>query len=67
MSITEKIVTNKKGKALAVQIPIIQYKKLLQLAEEMEDIKVYDKAIRRKSNFIPFEQAIKELKAKRKI
>ncbi len=67
MSITEQIVTNKKGKALAVQIPIIQYKKLLQLAEEMEDIKVYDKAIRRKSNFIPFEQAIKELKAKRKI
>jgi hypothetical protein len=66
MSITEQIVTDKKGKAVAVQIPVNQYKKLLELAEEMEDIKAYDKAIKRKREFIPFNQAVKELKAKRK-
>lgn len=66
MSITEQIITNKKGKALAVQIPITQYKKLLELAEEMEDIKAYDRAIKRKHNLISFDQAVKELKAKRK-
>ena len=66
MSITEQIVTDKKGKAIAVQVPVGQYKKLLELAEEMEDIKAYDKAMKRKHDFIPFDKAVKELKAKRK-
>jgi hypothetical protein len=66
MSITEQIVTDKKGKAVAVQIPVNQYKKLLELAEEMENIKAYDKAVKRKHDFIPFDTAVKELKAKRK-
>jgi hypothetical protein len=66
MSITEQIVTDKKGKAVAVQIPVNQYKKLLELAEEMENIKAYDKAVKRKHDFIPFNTAVKELKAKRK-
>jgi len=66
MSITEQIVINNKGKVVAVQIPMNQYKKLLELAEEMEDIKAYDRAKKRKQEFIPFSQAVKELKAKRK-
>jgi len=66
MGITEQLILNKKGKTVAVQIPVDQYKKLLELAEEMEDIKAYDKAMKRKHNFIPFDKAVKELKAKRK-
>ena len=66
MSITEQIVLNKKGKPIAVQIPVSQYKKLLSLAEEMEDIKAYDLAMKRKHHFIPFDKAVKQLKAKRK-
>lgn len=66
MSITEQVVLNKKGKPVAIQIPVSQYKKLVGLAEEMEDIKAYDLAMKRKHSFIPFDKAIKELKAKRK-
>ncbi len=66
MSITEQIITDNKGKAIAVQLPVTQYKKLLELAEEMEEIKAYDRAMKRKHKFIPFTQAIRELKAKRK-
>ncbi len=66
MSITEQIVTDKKGKAIAIQLPLNQYKKLLELAEEMEDIKAYDRAMKRKHSFIPFSKAISELKVKRK-
>ena len=66
MSITEQIVTDKKGKAIAVQLPVNQYKKLLELAEEMEEIKAYDRAMKRNHKFIPFDQAVKELKGKRK-
>ena len=66
MSITEQIITNKKGKPIAVQVPVNQYRKLLELAEEMEEIKAYDRSMKRKHEFIPFDQAVKELKAKRK-
>jgi hypothetical protein len=66
MSITEQIVTDKKGKTIAVQVPVNQYRKLLELAEEMEEIKAYDRSIKRKHDFIPFDQAVKELKTKRK-
>ena len=54
MSITEQLVADKNGKAIAVQLPLNQYKKLLELAEEMEDIKAYDRAMKRKPSFIPF-------------
>lgn len=66
MSITEQVILNKKGKAVAIQIPMNQYKKLLELAEEMEDIKAYDKAMKGKLDFIPFDAAVRELKAQRK-
>ncbi len=66
MSISEQYVLDKKGKPVAVQIPMNQYKKLLVLAEEMEDINAYDAAMKRKHQFIPFDTAVKELKAKRK-
>lgn len=66
MSITEQVVKNKKGKAVAVQIPISQYKKMLEKMEELEDIKAFDKAIKRRSAFVPFEEAIKRLRNKRK-
>ena len=66
MSITEQLVTDKNGKAIAVQLPLNQYKKLLELAEEMEDIKAYDRAMKRKPGFIPFNKAVNELKANQK-
>ncbi|MDQ6901722.1 MAG: hypothetical protein M3139_01775 [Bacteroidota bacterium] len=44
MSFDEQILVDKKGKTLAVQIPISQYKKMLEIIEEMEDIKAYKKA-----------------------
>lgn len=66
MSIKEQIITDKKGKTIAVQLPVKQYNKLLELAEEMESIKAFDRAMKRKPDFIPFSQAVKELKAKRK-
>ena len=66
MSITGQLILNKKGKPIAVQLPVSQYKKLLILAEEMEDIKAYDQAMKRKHHFIPFDKAVKELKDKRK-
>jgi hypothetical protein len=66
MSITEQILLDNKGNAVAVQIPINQYKKIMEQLEELEDIKSFDKAMKRKQAFVPFKEAVQRLKAQRK-
>ncbi len=66
MSIDEQILVDTKGNPVAVQIPISQYKKMLELMEEMEDIKAYKKAKKNKSEWIPFEEALATIEAKKK-
>jgi PHD/YefM family antitoxin component YafN of YafNO toxin-antitoxin module len=66
MSITEQIVMDKNGNAVAVQIPVNQYKKIKEMLEELEDIKAFNKAMNRKQQFSPFEEAVKRIKARRK-
>ena len=66
MSISGQIVLDKKGNAVAVQIPINQYKKMMEQLEELEDIKSFDKAVKRKHTFVPFKESVERLKAQRK-
>ncbi|MBC8185937.1 hypothetical protein H8E88_33040 [candidate division KSB1 bacterium] len=57
----ENFVIDKKGKKIAIQIPIRVYEKLLADSEELEDIKEYRKAKTHKSEPIPFDQAFREI------
>jgi hypothetical protein len=66
MSIKEQAVVDKKGKTVAIQIPVNQYKKMLEMMEELEDIKTFDKAVKRKHHFTSFNDAVKQLKLTRK-
>ena len=66
MSINEQFIKDKKGNAVAVLIPVGRYKKMKEMLEELEDIKAYDKAMKRKHKFIPFQEAVKSINAKRK-
>jgi transcriptional regulator of met regulon len=59
----ENFVIDKKGKKIAIQIPIRVYEKLLADSEELEDIKEYRKAKTHKSEPIPFDQAFQEIEA----
>jgi hypothetical protein len=54
-------ITDATGKKVSVVLPIRDYEKMLEELEELEDIKAYDRAKVRKSEPIPFEQAIKEI------
>ena len=54
-------ITDTTGKKISVILPIRDYEKILDDLEELEDIKAYDKAKARKSNPMPFDQAVKEL------
>jgi hypothetical protein len=66
MSLTQQVVMDKKGNAVAVQIPISQYKKIMDQLEELDDIKSFDKAMKRKHEFLPFKEVVQRLKLKRK-
>lgn len=57
----ENFVIDKKGRKIAVQVPLKKYEKLLADSEELEDIKEYRKAKRHKGDPIPFEQAFSEI------
>lgn len=61
MNPQQNFVVDKKGKTIAVQIPVQEYKKLLADAEQLADIRAYRKAKTHKSDPIPFEQAFREI------
>ncbi len=61
-----QIITDTKGKKVAVIVPWKRYKKMLEELEELEDIKLYDEAKKDKSPSIPLEKAFKMIDAKRK-
>ena len=59
--IQENYIIDKKGRKIAVQIPIKTFEKLVADSEELEEIKEYRKAKARKGKAIPFEQAFNEI------
>jgi len=61
-----QFVTDDNGKKLAVILPIEDYKQMVDDLEELEDIKLYDKAKEGKQEFIDAEQAFKEIEESRK-
>ena len=52
---TPKFITDNTGKKLAVVLTIKEYRKLIEKLEDLEDIKAFDKAMKRKQEFIPLE------------
>jgi len=54
------------GKKLGVFLSLKEYQKLLDELDELECIKAYDKAKKRKQEFIPLEAVMKEIRTKRK-
>ena len=60
-----QFVTDDHGKKLAVILPIKDYNKMIDDLEDMEDLKLYDKAKQQKQEFIDADQAFKEIEKKR--
>lgn len=61
-----QFVTDKKGKKVAVLIPLKEYEKMLDELDELECIKVYDKVKKESPEYLPIDEAFKEIEKKRK-
>ena len=65
IKLNHQYITDKKGKKISVIIPIKEYESLIEELEDMEDVRLYDEAKKRKSEFIDAKQAFKEIEKQR--
>jgi PHD/YefM family antitoxin component YafN of YafNO toxin-antitoxin module len=65
MNIHPQYITDTVGKKLVV-LPLKEFKNLMEDVEELEDIKAYDKAMKRKQEFIPLDTVISNINKSRK-
>jgi len=58
----EEYLVDEKGNRKAVVIPISEWQQVVEMLEELDDIRAYDEAKSRPSDAIPFEQAVAEIR-----
>ena len=61
-----QFITDDNGKKLAVILPIKDYNEMIENLEELEDIKLYDKAKKDKDDALPIDEAFKLIEQERK-
>ena len=67
MTLHPQYVTDSNGKAVSVLVPMKEFKNILEDLEELEGIKLYDKAKKNDDGVrIPMDKAFKKIEAKRK-
>jgi len=64
ISLKEKYVVDEKGKRIGIMLDIKEYRKILKALEELESIRVYDRAKASKSKPIPFVRAVAQIERK---
>ncbi len=57
----EQYLVDEEGNRKAVVVPISEWEQLLELLEEVDDIRAFDEAKRRASESTPFEAAVSEI------
>lgn len=62
MQFHEQYLVDDEGNRSAVVVPISEWKQILELLEELNDIRAYDEAKSRPSEPIPFQQAVSEIR-----
>ena len=61
MELKTQFIVDDRGERTAVLLPIEEYTKLMEEAEELEAIQAYDAAKTANDEVIPFEQAVIEI------
>ena len=66
LTIQPQYITDKTGKKVSVILPLKAFKAIMEELEELEDIRLYDKAKKSNEPSIPIDDAFKMIEAKRK-
>ncbi len=65
MALHQQYVTDREGNRVGVLLGLKQFEEMLDALEELDDIRAYDEAKASEEEFIPFEQAVAEIRQKR--
>lgn len=66
LTINPQYITDDTGKKISVVLPLKDFNAIMEELEELEDIKLYDKAKKANEPSIPIDDAFKMIEAKRK-
>lgn len=66
ITVQPQFITDKKGKKISAVLPIKVFNAIIEELEELEDIKLYDRAKKSKESSLPIDDAFKMIEAKRK-
>jgi hypothetical protein len=66
LTVHPQYITDTAGKKISVILPMKDFKAIMEELEELEDIKLYDKAKQSNEPSIPIDDAFKKIEAKRK-
>ena len=66
IAIHPQYITDTTGKKISAVLPMKEFKTIIEELEELEDIKLYDKAKASKEPSIPIDESFKIIEAKRK-
>jgi PHD/YefM family antitoxin component YafN of YafNO toxin-antitoxin module len=58
-------VVDKKARKKAVLVSFNEWQRLMEAIEELDDIRAYDRAKQESDDLVPFEEAVRQIKAKR--
>ncbi len=58
-------VVDEKAKKKAVLVSFDEWQQLMEAIEELDDIRAYDQAKKEPDDLVPFEEAVRQIKAKR--
>ncbi len=64
--LTPEFVVDKNARKRAVIVSLDQWQQVMEELEELEDIRAYDKAKAEPEDAVPFDEAIRQIKAKAK-
>lgn len=57
----EQYIIDADGKKTAVVLPYAEWRRILELLEELDDIRAYDEAKKQSSDLVSFDQALHDL------
>jgi len=58
----EEYLVDERGNRKAVVVPVAEWEQVIELLEELDDIRAYDEAKSQPSEPVPFEQAVTEIR-----
>lgn len=63
LTVHPDFVVDEKARKKAVIVPLIEWQQLMEEIEELEDIRAHDKAKTQPDDVVPFEAAVRQIKA----